>query len=108
MDEHWVRCYPYEQEVRQGETAQLRVEITNHSSEPRTATAQPILPPSWGVEIASAETTIPPKTDGYINFSIPIPQHCEGLERIVVPMDIIYNARPLGQFREAILVLIGG
>ena len=41
-----------------GETAQLRVEITNHSSEPRTATAQPILPPSWNVEIASVETTI--------------------------------------------------
>ena len=108
MDEHWVRCYPYEQEVAPGETVQLRVEVTNHSPEPRTATAQPILPPSWGVEIAPAETTISPKADGHINFSFPIPQHCEGLERIVVPMDIIYNARPLGQFREAILVLIGG
>ena len=73
MDEHWVRCYPYEQEVALGGTAQLRVEVTNHSYEPRTATAQPILPASWGVEIASRETTIPPRTDGYIGFSIPIP-----------------------------------
>ena len=38
MDEHWVRCYPYEQEITPGETAQLRVEITNHSAEPRPAT----------------------------------------------------------------------
>ncbi|MDE0010162.1 MAG: MBL fold metallo-hydrolase [Candidatus Poribacteria bacterium] len=108
MDEHWVRCYPYEQEVGRGEVAHLHVEITNHSSEPRTAIAQPILPSSWDVEIAPAETTIPPKTDGHINFSIPIPQHCEGSGRTVVPVDITYNARPLGQFREAIFVLTGG
>ena len=106
MDEHWVRCYPYEQEITPGETAQLRVEITNHSDEPRTATAQPMLPPAWDVEIDPAHTTIPPKVDGHIDFSIPIPQHCEAFGRIVVPVDLTYNARPLGQFREAIFVLI--
>ena len=105
MDEHWVRCYPYEQEVAPGETTELRVEITNHSDEPRTATAQPILPASWGMEIPPAETTIPPRTDGHIDFSIPIPQHCTASGRIVIPVDITYNARPLGQFREAIFVL---
>ena len=116
MDEHWVRCYPYEQEVGLGETAQLRVEITNHSHEPRTAIARPILPDSWDIEISAAETTIPPRTDGHIDFSIPIPLHSsrhapscrhtsETLERIVIPIDITYNARPLGQFREAIFVL---
>ena len=108
MDEHWVRCYPYEQEVAPGETAQLRVEITNHSYEPRTATAHPILPASWDMEIAPAETTIPPRTDGYIGFSIPIPQHYEALGRIVIPIDFTYNTCPLGQFREAIFVLTGG
>ena len=116
MDEHWVRCYPYEQEVAPGETTELRVEITNHSDEPRTATAQPMLPTSWGMEIPPAETTIPPRTDGHIDFSIPIPLHSsrhaptcrhksEVLGRIVIPVDITYNARPLGQFREAIFVL---
>ncbi|MDE0685931.1 MAG: MBL fold metallo-hydrolase [Candidatus Poribacteria bacterium] len=108
MDEHWVRCYPYEQEVAPGGTAQLRVEITNHSDEPRTITAQPMLPASWGMEIAPRETTILPRADGYIDFSIPIPQHCEALGRAVIPVDITYNARPLGQFREAIFVLNGG
>ena len=108
IDEHWVRCYPYEQEVTLGETAQLRVEITNHSRESRTAIAQPIFPPSWDVEVAQAQTTIPPKTDGAINFSIPIPQQCETSGRVVVPVDITYNTRPLGYFREAIFVLTGG
>ena len=114
MDEHWVRCYPYEQEITPGELAQLRVEITNHSSEPRTATAQPIPPSSWNVKIDPVETTIPPKADGHIDFSIPIPQKSEwkrfatSTSRIVVPVDLTYNARPLGQFREAIFVLTGG
>lgn len=108
MDEHWVRCDPYEQEVAPGGTAQLRVEITNHSDEPRTATAQPILPASWGMEIAPAETTILPRAAGGFGFSIPIPQHCAASGRIVIPVDITYNARPLGQFREAIFVLTGG
>ena len=114
MDEHWVRCYPYEQEITPGETAQLRVEITNHSDEPRTATAQPILPASWGMEIAPAETTIPPRAAGGFGFSIPIPvggglpNPYTASGRVVIPVDITYNARPLGQFREAIFVFTGG
>ena len=68
MDEHWIRCYPYEQEVAPGETAQLRVEITNHSYEPRTAIAQPILLGAWDMELSSIETTIPPRSDGHIDF----------------------------------------
>ena len=114
MDEHWVRCYPYEQEVAPGEAAQLRVELTNHSYKPRTAAAQPMLPASWGMEISPRETTIPPRADGYIDFSIPIPQHSEWegfvtpIKRIVIPVDLTYNTVPLGQFREAIFVLTGG
>lgn len=119
MDDQWARCYPYEQEVTPGETAQLSVEITNHSLESCTAIAQPILPEAWGIEIDPVETTIPPKADGHIQFSIPIPLHSsrhapacrqesEVLERVVVPINLIYNARLLGQFREAIFVLTGG
>ena len=109
MDEHWVRCYPYEQEVVLGETAQLRVEVTNHSSEPHTAIAQPILPSAWNMEISPEETTVPARADGHIDFSVPIPMHRDALgKRIVVPIDITYDERPLGQFREAIFVLTGG
>ena len=108
MDDQWIRCCPYEQDVAPGENASLQVEITNHSLESRTAIAQPILPESWGIEVDTAETTIPPKSDGYIQFSIPIPQHCDVIERVVIPVEITYNDKPLGQFREAIFVLTGG
>ena len=109
IDEHWVRCYPYEQEVVLGETGHLRVEITNHSSEPRTAVAQPILPSAWNMELSPEETTIPARSDGHIDFSVRIPRHRDASgKRIVVPVDITYDERPLGQFREAIFVLTGG
>ena len=108
MDDQWIRCCPYEQDVAPGENASLQVEITNHSLESRTAIAQPILPESWGIEVDTAETTIPPKADGHIQFSIPIPQHCDVIERVVIPVEITYNDKPLGQFREAIFVLTGG
>lgn len=107
-DAHWASCYPYEQEVAPGETAALRVDITNHSSEPRSAIAQPILPTEWEIEIGPAETTIPPKRNGHIDFSIPIPaMQVEHSQRIVIPVDIIYDAQPLGQFREAIFCIPG-
>ena len=108
MDDQWIRCCPYEQDVAHGENASLQVEITNHSLEPQTAIAQPILPESWSIEIDTAETTIPPKSDGHIQFSIPIPRHCDVIERVVIPVEITYNDKPLGQFREAIFVLTGG
>ena len=108
MDDQWIRCCPYEQDIAPGENASLQVEITNHSLAPRTAIAQPILPESWGIEIDTAETTIPPKSDGHIQFSIPIPRHCDVIERVVIPVEITYNDKSLGQFREAIFVLTGG
>ena len=114
MDDQWVRCYPYEQEVTLGETVTLQVEIKNHSSEPRNAIAQPTLPKSWDTEVEPSEITIPPKTDGHIQFAIPIPQNCEWertetpIKRVVIPVDITYNDTPLGQFREAIFVFTGG
>jgi hypothetical protein len=106
LDEQWVRCHPYEQDVTQGGTAELRVVFTNHSAEPRQAVCRPILPESWGVNIPAQAATIPPKSDGYLPFSIPIPDlKPDRAKRVIVPIDVTYNGRPLGQFREAVFVL---
>ena len=105
MDDQWVRCYPYEQEVVVGEKVQLEVEITNHSDQPRIATSKPILPTSWNLDISSVQVTIPPKSDEKIQFSFEIPQHCDKMGRVVIPFNITYNDVQLGQFREAILVI---
>ncbi len=103
IDDHWIRCLPYEQEVTHGDTATLQLVVTNHSSETCRVVGQPILPESWAFDVPAAETTISPKTDGYIQFSIPIPQSSEVSGRVIIPFDITYDGKPLGQFREAIL-----
>lgn len=108
MDDQWIRCHPYEQEVTCGSPVHISVEITNHSDQPRKAVARPILPTSWKEDIGTIETTIPPKSNGNIQFSIQIPQQCDKIGRIVIPFDIIYNDISLGQFREAIFVINEG
>jgi len=112
MDDQWVRCYPYEQEIVAGNTVSIQVEVTNHSEESRALIAQPILPDEWKIEISKEETFVKPKSDGSIDFTILIPKlvshNNSEPTRIVIPFDITYNNRPLGQFREAIFVMNGG
>lgn len=109
MDEHWIRCYPYEQEITPEIRTQLTVEVTNHSPDARMVKAQPILPESWENEVPSESTTIPPKSEGKIEFSITIPNakiltSSESSKRLVIPVEITYDGTALGQFREAIFV----
>ena len=85
-------------------TATLRLHVTNHSAQARIASCRPILPELWDVDIPEQAITIPPKQEGHITFSIPIPTHANGAQRTVIPLDVTYDGRSLGQFREAILV----
>ena len=104
MDEQWVRPYPYEQNVAAGETVSLDLVVTNHSAQARIASCRPILPKSWGMDIPEQAITVPSKEEGHITFSIPIPTHANGAQRTVIPIDVTYDGRSLGQFREAIFV----
>ena len=80
------------------------MDITNHSTSERQATCRPILPASWGVEVEAKSAFIPGKSDGQIVFSFAIPENAPA-KRTVIPVDVIYDDRPLGQFREAALVI---
>jgi glyoxylase-like metal-dependent hydrolase (beta-lactamase superfamily II) len=108
MDEHWARTYPYEQNVTPGEIVKLRVDFTNHSAASRVAVCRPVLPKAWGVEISAQAAVIPPRQDGGVTFSIPVPSaeilSNNASNRIVIPVETTYDGRRLGQFREAILV----
>ncbi len=106
MDEYWVMCYPYEQDAAMGKTVDLRVNITNHSPSQSLAICRPILPSSWGMEVNSRSLSIPAKSEGQITFSFAVPENATA-GRTIVPVDVLYNDRPLGQFREAVLVIRG-
>ncbi|MEE2617089.1 MAG: hypothetical protein VX677_00630, partial [Candidatus Poribacteria bacterium] len=80
------------------------VKFTNHSNAPRIATCQPSLPKLWQTIVTSRSIEIQPNTTGEICFFIDIPKDIQKNKRIVIPVDMSYNGRPLGQFREAIFV----
>ncbi len=101
MDEYWVHCYPYEQNVSDNKNVDLHVDITNHSSSERLAICRPVLPRSWDIKIEQKSALIPPKSEARISFSFIAPNEASG--KIIIPIELIYNGHNLGQFREAIM-----
>jgi glyoxylase-like metal-dependent hydrolase (beta-lactamase superfamily II) len=102
LDEQWVRCYPYEQRVAPGARATLEVVFTNHSMEEREAVCRPVLPAEWGAGPEPRRARIVPKAEQGIAFAFEVPRDAEP-GRWVVPIEVTYDGRRLGQFREAIL-----
>jgi glyoxylase-like metal-dependent hydrolase (beta-lactamase superfamily II) len=105
MDEHWVRCEPYEQVVRPGETVKLAVVITNHSDSARIVQAQPILPRAWQTDMSAQSVTAPPQSEVKIQFTFAVPLSKSPTECVVIPIALVYDGDALGQWREAILNL---
>ena len=104
MDEHWIRCQPYEQRVAPGGRAHLRVVCTNHSDGERVVTCRPVLPEPWDLQICTGQAIIAPRTEGCVAFDLSVPYDTLP-GRWVVPVEITYHERRLGQYREAIIVV---
>lgn len=103
LDEHWVRVYPYEQDISPGQTAALSVEITNHSAVDQPAACALAAPPGWRTEPVGPAIILA-QEDGAIPLTISVPLDASA-GRYVIPISVTYAGRRLGQFREAILVV---
>jgi glyoxylase-like metal-dependent hydrolase (beta-lactamase superfamily II) len=106
MDEWWVRPHPYEQTVRAGGRAELRVMITNHSVERRVGKCRAVLPRAWDRTPPQAWTAaaIPPKTAGELRLAFDVPAAAPA-GRYAIPLDVVYDDRTLPQFSEAVVVV---
>lgn len=112
LDEQWVRCEPYEQPAQPGATIMLTVVVTNHSATQKTVNCRPILPTTWHARVSEQQATIPPQQEGRLTFTIAIPaltavlssENQPGDRRVVIPIEVNYDGRALGQLREAIFV----
>ena len=107
LDEHWVHCHPYEQQVSAGEQTTLSVVCTNHSSSPRQFRSCPVLPVSWEKESEEKAMLVRPKAEAGIDFVISVPADVQP-GRWIIPVEVTYDGRHLGQFREAVLVVTEG
>jgi len=113
LDEPWVRCHPYEQQAAPGAEVELRVVVTNHSTEPQAAACRPVLPRSWGGAPAAPDDVadwpraqVPAKSEGEVRLVFRVPSNVKP-GRYVIPVDVCYAEWTLPQFQEAIVVIEG-
>ncbi len=74
LDPSWVRADPYRQSAAPGDTVQVNVVITNHSSRPATYACRAVLPASLGgIATDWAEQEIAPRSEqaSALTFSLP-------------------------------------
>lgn len=104
LDPHWVRCHPYEQTVRAGGTVRLDVVFTNHSAAAREAVCRPVFHADWGPRVEARTASLPPGEETAVRFEFALAKDAPP-GRWVVPVEVGYAGRPLGEFREAIVVI---
>jgi hypothetical protein len=104
-DPSWVRCYPYLQPARPGQSVSWEVVLTNHSAQPQRVRCRAIPPQRMGIaRTAWQAAEIPPKTEHAIRVSIDIPDELT-TGRYVVPVDVQLGQRLLPRFTEALIEL---
>jgi glyoxylase-like metal-dependent hydrolase (beta-lactamase superfamily II) len=113
-DESWVTAYPYWQAASPGSEITVNVHFTNHGEKSAKADAVPLTPDRWKlVDGAGGEgITILPRNsrpspvlkdhDGSIGFKFLIPVH-ESSKTVVIPLQIWWNGKCLGQIRHALV-----
>lgn len=116
MDESWVRCFPYEQQVEAGRSVGLQVMLTNHSAHPNKAACRAVLPRAWGDaaarhNVATAgspaqwpRVEVAARREGQVALSIQVPAGAAP-GRYVIPVDVHYGPWVLPQITEAIVVV---
>ena len=107
LDEPWVRCFPYEQKARAGETVGLAVWVTNHADGPRRVRCRPNPPLAWQPprdtgRPAWAEAVVPPKSEHPVPLRVEVPREARP-GRHVVTVDVCFAQWVLPERAEAII-----
>jgi glyoxylase-like metal-dependent hydrolase (beta-lactamase superfamily II) len=101
IDEHWIRCHPYEQVSRPGGTFEVEVVSINHSDADRSMECSLVPPGGWrGGDPGSIDLAADEEDGVKLNIEIPSEADC-GM--YVIPVNVWYGSRYLPQFTEAIL-----
>jgi len=103
LDESWVRCFPYTQEAKAGQSVTVDVVVTNHAATGQSAACRAVLPKSWGgkaTDWTSAE--VPAKAERPLTLTLAVPAGIPA-GRYVLPIDVKHGPWDLPQFAEAIV-----
>lgn len=104
LDVNWSRCYPYEVNVRPGDTAEMAVCITNHSAQKQTFQLRPHPPEGWQVQSSQTRLSIDPYTDGKAQFALNAPSDAAP-GTYLLTVDVQMNDWDLRRWTEGLITL---
>jgi len=112
LDESWLHCFPYEQQVAGGEVAKFDLVAMNHAQRAASVAARVVRPGGWSGSSANPqtalgawqETEVPGKSQRRLPLELPVPGDAQP-GRYPIAVDVRYGRRVLPQITEAILVV---
>ncbi len=102
LDPCWIRSYPYRQKALPGALVAVEARIMNHSSVPKKAQAELVLPAGWTARQPSGAQEIPANTEGVIRLLAAAPAN-PPRRRQVIGLSVTFGGRRIGEFAEAIV-----
>lgn len=107
LDEHWVRAYPYEQDVLAGGTLGVEVQFTNHAMQLVAAEAQLVVPPEWhGADVSRmVRVRLQAGSEGAARVFVRVPPRAPRGEYLL-PIRVTWNGRYLGPCRQCLVCVL--
>jgi glyoxylase-like metal-dependent hydrolase (beta-lactamase superfamily II) len=96
---------PYRSTLAPGEVLALEVVVRNPFDRPDEACVTLALPSGWTAEPLEGRTTLGPKADGRITFSVRTPREAPPTRRARIGADLTVGDRRFGQQAEALVTL---
>jgi glyoxylase-like metal-dependent hydrolase (beta-lactamase superfamily II) len=106
MDPSWVKIYPYQMQVKAGETARGEIRVQNYRPSPSKMEVALVLPEGWTAEPDVARFEVPARGHGKADFLLrTTKERPRGLPRVAVAADVMCDGKYLGQITEAVVDL---
>ncbi|MFC4807894.1 MBL fold metallo-hydrolase [Paenibacillus sp. GCM10023250] len=100
----WIK--PYQLELKDGEAAEITVDVLNPLAAREKATVTLVAPQGWDVEDNGRQLEIEPKAIEQVRFRLTAPAGLS-VKRARIAADITVGARRLGQQAEALITVTG-
>lgn len=100
VDEGWARIVPYSVNPREGETAELALEITNHAAKRTRFNVRWHLPAGWQLVSAQRDVELEPRSEGRVTAKV---RRLPGATLGVATADVLFAGFELARWAEALL-----
>jgi len=106
MDPSWVKIYPYQMQIKAGETGRGEIRVQNYRPTPAKMEVALVVPEGWTVEPEVLRFEAPARGHAKQSFQIRTrPERPRGLPRVAIAADVMCNGKYLGQITEAVVDL---